>query len=234
VRSQELASTLDLLPTWLAWAGVPLPSYSLFGPVTYTGRSLLPFITGAAAEGGVDGDDEAAAFPAPRHRLLMSAAEAASATHPLRDGAAPAPLGTNATRIHGSFQNHEAQEYYPMRSVVAADASSGAHYRLIYNIAERLLYPIASDLYAAPAFQDLLNRTRNGGALRTPREREREGERAPPSPLQSPRRPQLTLAASRLPLTAQLRRTGTVTSPRIWASRARPSSSSTLRRTRWS
>ena len=57
-----------------------------------------------------------------------------------------------------------------MRSVVAADASSGSHYRLIYNIAERLLYPIASDLYAAPAFQDLLNRTRDGGAQCTPRE----------------------------------------------------------------
>ena len=169
VRSQELASTLDLLPTWLAWAGVPLPSYSLFGPVTYTGRSLLPFITGAAAEDGADGD-EAAAFPALRHRLLMSAAEAAAATRPLRGGAAPAPLGENATRVHGSFQNHEAQEYYPMRSVVAADASSGSHYRLIYNIAERLLYPIASDLYAAPAFQDLLNRTRDGGAQCTPRE----------------------------------------------------------------
>ena len=49
-----------------------------------------------------------------------------------------------------------------MRSVVAADNATGAHYRLIYNIANRLLYPIASDLYAAPAFQDLLNRTRSG------------------------------------------------------------------------
>jgi N-sulfoglucosamine sulfohydrolase len=97
----------------------------------------------------------------------MSAAEAAAATRPaLRGGGAapPAPLAKNATRIFGSFQLHEAQEYYPMRSVVAADAASGAHYRLIYNIANRLLYPIASDLYAAPAFQDLLNRTRSGVA----------------------------------------------------------------------
>jgi len=172
VRSAALASTLDLLPTWLDWAGVPLPRYSLFGNVSYTGRSLLPFI-GAARDGA--GAAAAAAFPAPRHRLLMSAAEAAAATTLHAAGAAaaaaavggaatPVPLPANATRVYGSFQLHEAQEYYPMRSVVAADESSGAHYRLIYNIANRLLYPIASDLYAAPAFQDLLNRTRDGVA----------------------------------------------------------------------
>jgi len=69
-----------------------------------------------------------------------------------------------------------------MRSVVAADASSGAPYRRIYNIAERLLNPIASDLYAAPAFQDLLNRTRDGGAQRTPRRCGRAPAAAHPSP----------------------------------------------------
>ena len=173
VRSAALASTLDLLPTWLEWAGVPLPSYSLFGKVEFTGRSLLPFI-GAAGEdaAGAAAASASANYGAakptqpshpPRHRLLMTAAEVAAA---MRPAAAPLPLGANATRVYGSFQLHEAQEYYPMRSVVAADNATGAHYRLIYNIANRLLYPIASDLYAAPAFQDLLNRTRAGEATR--------------------------------------------------------------------
>ena len=216
VRSVELASTLDLFPTMLAWAGLPLPKGASLpgGKVSYTGRSLLPLI-GAA--------DATPAFPAPRHRLLMGRAEAAAAGAAVvvaREGAAVPALGANATRIHGSFQHHEVQEYYPMRSVVAADPATNASYRLIYNIASRLLYPseatttepltsraaggcrmrlraymycapmpgaarrattltqlalmyalsprpplrttVASDLWAAPAMQDLINRTRSG------------------------------------------------------------------------
>jgi hypothetical protein len=43
----------------------------------------------------------------------------------------------------------------------APDASF--RYKLIYNIAGGYLpYPIAADLWTAPAFQDLLNRTRSG------------------------------------------------------------------------
>ena len=56
-----------------------------------------------------------------------------------------------------------------MRCVVASDSCAGPtcaltfRYKLIYNIAGNYLpYPIASDLYEAPAFQDLLNRTNAG------------------------------------------------------------------------
>ena len=35
-------------------------------------------------------------------------------------------------------------------------------YKLIYNIAGALPYPIASDLWSAPSFQDLINRTAAG------------------------------------------------------------------------
>jgi N-sulfoglucosamine sulfohydrolase len=151
-RSAALGSTLDLFPTFCEWAGVDLPRYSVLGEqVVYTGRSLLPFV-GAASD--------APLAAAPRHRLVSSAAQVAASA--ARSGAAPLPL-TNATaRVYGSFQLHEVQEYYPMRSVVAADDTSGAHYRLVYNIANRLTYPVAQDLWAAPAFQDLLDRTRRG------------------------------------------------------------------------
>lgn len=53
-----------------------------------------------------------------------------------------------------------------MRVVIASDAGVSSlptfTYKLIYNIASPLTYPIASDLYAAPAFQDLLNRSTTG------------------------------------------------------------------------
>ncbi len=55
--------------------------------------------------------------------------------------------------------------YFPMRVVVASDAAPAAltfRYKLIYNIAAGLTFPIASDLYAAPAFQDLLTREAAG------------------------------------------------------------------------
>lgn len=53
-----------------------------------------------------------------------------------------------------------------MRVLLATDSGVGNisatfKYKLIYNIAGPLPFPIAADLYAAPAFQDLL---KTGGA----------------------------------------------------------------------
>ncbi len=56
---------------------------------------------------------------------------------------------------------------FPMRVVIASDAAPTRNvtfrYKLIYNIAGNYLpYPIASDLYGAPAFQDLIDREASG------------------------------------------------------------------------
>ncbi len=45
---------------------------------------------------------------------------------------------------------------------IHAKADNTTIYHMIYNIAFFLPYPIASDLWAAPAMQDLINRTREG------------------------------------------------------------------------
>lgn len=94
-RTAVLASSLDLLPTMLDWAGVTFQPYALNGvTVNLTGKSLLPYLGGGAA-----GDSPVAierpSLPVP----------------PL----APPPIPANATRIYASFQLHEIDEYYPMR-----------------------------------------------------------------------------------------------------------------------
>jgi N-sulfoglucosamine sulfohydrolase len=50
--------------------------------------------------------------------------------------------------VYGSHTFHEITMYYPMRLV------RGRQYKLIWNIAHQLPYPFASDLWAAPTFQD--------------------------------------------------------------------------------
>lgn len=163
VRSPQLTSTLDLFPTFLDWAGVPLPTdYSILGArVNFTGRSLLPYV----GNGPVD-EEVLAGRPSSRpHRGISSyaclAAAAQGRAAAVAGGAAPLSLPSTYSSVHGSFQMHEVQEYYPMRSVTAT-APNGAHYRLIYNLASRLTYPFAQDLWAAPATQDLLTRYASG------------------------------------------------------------------------
>ena len=73
----------------------------------------------------------------------------------------PPPLPSNYSRVFHSFQLHEIQEYYPMRAVHAV-AGPSTRYHLIYNIAYYLPYPIASDLWSAPAMQDLITRAKTG------------------------------------------------------------------------
>lgn len=145
----ELVTTLDILPTILDWAGVPLPKYNLNGvQVAFTGRSLL----------SVGLSPRPAVAHAWKHPALMSLSEAQALQLPRESP--PPPLPANYSRIHHSFQLHEVQEYYPMRSVHARVANTTYH--LIYNIAHFLPYPIAADLWTAPAFQDLLSRTQQG------------------------------------------------------------------------
>ena len=187
-RTSLLASTLDILPTALAWLGLPEPSYTLNGaPVRPRGRSLLPLLgssSGEATCSGVAQTPSASSHTASSRRTMTSPLPQARAP--------PPPLPTNSSTARGSFQHHEIQEYFPMRMLVVSDArpvgdnggapdtidragagasaSSGAssaaatfQYKLIMNIAGPYLpYPIASDLWSAPAFQDLVNRTANG------------------------------------------------------------------------
>lgn len=210
-RSDALVSSLDMFPTILDWARVPLPAYSLNGVrVQYTGRSLLPLLQSpqeSGPEGGALGSQHAAAaaaftaeaqgLPHPQvcttaqlqllqaqrrarrgvptsqqqqqqQQLLQHASQGSLfgreelqvLERPLT-AASPPPLPANYTRIFHSFQLHEIQEYYPMRAV-HAQATPHTRYHLIYNIAHFLPYPIASDLWAAPAFQDLVARAAAG------------------------------------------------------------------------
>lgn len=59
---------------------------------------------------------------------------------------------TDWNRVHASHTFHEITMYYPMR-VVRTD-----RYKLIWNIAHGLPYPFASDLWAAPTWQDVYKR----------------------------------------------------------------------------
>lgn len=163
-RTSALASSLDFLPTILDYAGIPLPTgYSVLGnKVTFTGKSLMPLL---GQRGSVDTEqqrEEGWVHPLLRSREQV-AAQAAAQAAALAAAADPAPLPANYSRVYGSFQLHEIQEYYPMRSVHAApNATSPPWYVCIYNIAWRLTYPIASDLWTAPSLQDLITRNAAG------------------------------------------------------------------------
>eukprot|EP00117_Sycon_ciliatum_P018210 scpid65201/ scgid16912/ N-sulphoglucosamine sulphohydrolase; Sulfoglucosamine sulfamidase; Sulphamidase len=61
--------------------------------------------------------------------------------------------------VFASHQMHEVTMYYPMRVI------RNKSYRLIYNIAHRLEYPIAGDLYSSPTYQDILSRNASGQSL---------------------------------------------------------------------
>jgi N-sulfoglucosamine sulfohydrolase len=83
---------------------------------------------------------------------LLDFAGASSADHKLHGRswkeaiAAKNPRGWDAVSASHTF--HEITMYYPMRVVRNRD------YKLIWNIAAGLPYPFASDLWAAPAWQD--------------------------------------------------------------------------------
>lgn len=64
----------------------------------------------------------------------------------LLDGRSP---GDDWNKVHASHTFHEIQMYYPMRVV------RGRDYKLIWNVAHQLPYPFASDLWAAPTWQNV-------------------------------------------------------------------------------
>ncbi|MDG2391632.1 MAG: sulfatase [Planctomycetaceae bacterium] len=64
------------------------------------------------------------------------------------------PEGFDA--VFASHTFHEITMYYPMRVYIKGE------YKLIFNIAHQLPYPFASDLYASPTWQSVLN---NGGEM---------------------------------------------------------------------
>lgn len=125
------------------------------------------------------------AAAAPRHPQLFTAAEVAAA---FQQPPSPSPTTlltlSNATAFtFGSFQSHEVQMYFPTRYVLASDSFSPTTnptntttlLKLVYYIAGAapsggptspgnggLSFPIASDLWAAPTFQDLLARANSG------------------------------------------------------------------------
>ena len=57
--------------------------------------------------------------------------------------------------VYASHTFHEITMYYPMRVVRTRQ------YKLIWNIAHQLPYPFASDLWAAPTWQDIYRRGKN-------------------------------------------------------------------------
>ena len=164
VRTSVLASELDLMPTILDWLGITAPVYNLNGiDVVLQGRSLISLLDqGSLANQGKD-------TPEVVHTQVMTAMEMekrVSVLAALRPStSAPLSLPASYTTVFGSFQWHEQQMYFPMRVVVASDDATGAptfRYKLIYNIAHLLPYPLSSDLWGAPAFVDLEQRTKSG------------------------------------------------------------------------
>jgi len=71
----------------------------------------------------------------------------------------PHPKGFDEVYLSHTF--HEITMYYPMRVVI-----SGKH-KLLFNIAHRLPYPFASDLYASPTWQSVLKSGRTNYGKRT-------------------------------------------------------------------
>ena len=146
------------MPTILDWLGVAMPDYRLNGAaVKLQGRSLLPLLGGPAAPPRT----------APHEQVMTAAhaaaaAAAAAAVHAAQASAPPIVPSGNYTRVHASHQWHEQQMYFPVRAVVASDAALTWRYKLILNIAHLQPYPVASDLWGAPAFQDLLQRNASG------------------------------------------------------------------------
>ena len=69
------------------------------------------------------------------------------------------PEGWDETYASHTF--HEITMYYPMRVVIEGD------WKLIFNIAHELPYPFASDLYASPTWQGVLQRGESQYGMRT-------------------------------------------------------------------
>lgn len=177
-RTSVLASLLDVMPTILDWMGVPFVPYSLNGnTVQLRGKSLLPFVT---MENSVGGDATEKNVPTTAvHDQVMTAAAWKIVRQSGQHRSVPTPLPANYSAVRGSFQSHEVQMYFPMRLLIVSDplplpvtsdagtAAAAASpptfkYKLLYNIAGALDWPVASDLWGSPSFQDLVNRTAAG------------------------------------------------------------------------
>jgi N-sulfoglucosamine sulfohydrolase len=83
-------------------------------------------------------------------------------------------------QMFASHTFHEITNYYPMR------VHRDGNYKYIYNIAHQLPYPFASDLYASPTWQGVLQRNDNS---------ELYGQRTVYSYLQRPQHELYDLAA---------------------------------------
>ena len=130
----------DITPTILDWFSVSYPSYSLPGSpatqVLLTGRSLLPALVSE-----------------PSSWLTVFSSQSlheVRASRPLTD--TPTSESQALTAVLSFW--FQVTMYYPTRSV-----HLGA-YHLLHNLHYRMPFPIDQDLYVAPTFQDLLNRTR--------------------------------------------------------------------------
>ena len=63
---------------------------------------------------------------------------------------------TGWDEVYSSHNLHEVTMYYPMRVVRTNQ------YRLLHNLNFKMPYPIASDLFGSPTYQDILNRSTMG------------------------------------------------------------------------
>lgn len=132
-----LTSLLDLTPTVLDWLNASYPKYHIFDqePVKLTGKSLLEYLNRPITR---ESRSENSIYSGFERRLQEL--ERAAATY-------------------GSHESHEITMYYPMRSIRTSE------YKLILNLNYLMPYPVASDIYSSPTFQDILNRTESGDSL---------------------------------------------------------------------
>ena len=72
----------------------------------------------------------------------------------------PSPSDSNFSTVYSSHNLHEITMYYPMRVV------RNNQFRLIHNINFKMPYPIASDLFTSPTFQDILKNVKNNASTK--------------------------------------------------------------------
>ncbi|KAK3857909.1 hypothetical protein Pcinc_035858 [Petrolisthes cinctipes] len=156
--SSDLASLLDLTPTVLSWFNLSYPHYFIWkkdGPVVLTGKSLLPFLTPGNITVGHHQNHQEFTIMSHENLILKVNHKPQHITHQMEDVVA----ASEEAAVYASHDLHEVTMYYPMRAVRTPS------FKLVQNLNYRMPFPVDQDLYVAPSFQDILNRTREGQQL---------------------------------------------------------------------
>jgi len=134
-RSAAVVSSLDFVPTMLAWAGLSYPHTARAGrkAAILTGSSLLPLLDQPGPASGHAASNDSHAFGAQESNHVL-------------------PESWRDTAF-GSHQFHSLYAYYPMRTM------RDGRYRLIHNLAHHLQFAILEDVETTDTWKMLQNGT---------------------------------------------------------------------------